>query len=130
MGFAGVVSAEAARSFAEEWVAGWNAHDLDRILSHYAPDVVFLSPTAHRRLGEGRVVGVEALRANWAAGLASQPNLRFELLEVLAGYRALTILYRNHRGETAGETFEFGEGPKVVRSFACYGPPPSRQVAS
>jgi hypothetical protein len=120
MRFAGTVTVEAARSFAEEWVAAWNAHDLDRILSHYAAEIVFLSPVAEMRLGNGRVEGIDALRAHWAAGLTAQPNLRFELIEVLAGCRSLTILYRNHRSQTAAETFEFGEGGAVVRSYACH----------
>lgn len=25
--------------FAHEWIAAWNAHDLERILAHYADDV-------------------------------------------------------------------------------------------
>ena len=29
---------EEALGFAREWVAAWNAHDLGRILSHYADD--------------------------------------------------------------------------------------------
>lgn len=109
-----------ARKFAEEWIASWNAHDLERILSHYSSDVVFLSPVAERRLGNGRVMGVAALRAYWAAGLAAQPNLSFELIAVLTGWQCLTILYRNHRGQTVAETAEFDLGGKVARSFACY----------
>jgi ketosteroid isomerase-like protein len=30
--------------FATQWIADWNAHDVDKILAHYAPDVVFHSP--------------------------------------------------------------------------------------
>ena len=107
-------------AFAEEWVGAWNAHDLDRILSHYAPEIVFLSPVAQARVGNGRVVGLEALRADWRGGLDAQPALKFELLQVLTGHECLTIRYRNHRGQTAAETFEFGPDGKVVRSFACY----------
>ena len=29
---------EFARRFAEEWIAAWNAHDLERILAHYTDD--------------------------------------------------------------------------------------------
>lgn len=107
-------------AFAEDWLAAWNAHDLDRILSHYAPEIVFLSPVARARLGDGRVEGLEALRRYWRGGLDAQPALHFELLSVLTGHDCLTISYRNHRGQTAAETFEFGPGDRVVRSFACY----------
>jgi ketosteroid isomerase-like protein len=39
-------------AFADEWTDAWNAHDLDRILSHYAADVVFESPVIRERLGK------------------------------------------------------------------------------
>jgi ketosteroid isomerase-like protein len=109
-----------ARAFAEDWIAAWNAHDLDRILSHYASDVAFLSPLAQKRVGNGRVEGLAALRNYWSGALAAQPGLKFELLDVLTGHACLTVLYRNHRGQTAAETFEFRTDGKVVRSFACY----------
>lgn len=109
-------------AFAEAWLAAWNAHDLDRILAHYAPEIVFLSPVAQARLGDGRVEGLEALRRYWRGGLDAQPALRFALLQVLTGHGCLTILYSNHRGQTVAETFEFGPDDRVVRAFACYGP--------
>ena len=40
------------QAFAEEWVAAWNVHDLDRILSHYAPDAVVRTPVAAQRVPE------------------------------------------------------------------------------
>ena len=46
---------EIARQFAREWVDAWNAHDLERILSHYAPDVVLRSPVAARLTSPGSV---------------------------------------------------------------------------
>lgn len=110
--------------FAEEWIAAWNGHDLDAILSHYADNIVFLSPLAAQRLGNGRVVGLPALRSYWAAGLAAQPELKFELLSVLLGFNSATIQYRNHRQQLVAETFEFGIHGKVVRAFACYAPMP------
>jgi len=118
-GFTGM-NVNDARIFAEDWIAAWNGHDLDRILSHYCPEIVLLSPVARKRLGNGRVEGLDALRAYWSAGLAAQPELRFELIDVLSGDSCLTVLYRNHHGQTAAETFEFRSDGKVVRSFACY----------
>jgi hypothetical protein len=53
--------------------------------------------------------------------LGRQPTLKFEFGDVRLGHQALTILYRNHRGQQAAETLEFGVDGKVVRSFACYG---------
>jgi len=107
-------------AFAEDWIASWNSHDLDRILVHYAADIVFLSPVAQQTVGNGRVVGLAALRAYWSDRLTARPDLKFERLEVLTGHQCLTIRYRNHRGQSAAETFEFGPDGKVIRSFACY----------
>jgi len=111
-----------AEAFAREWLEAWNSHDLERILAHYAEDVEFLSPFARQRVGSGRIRGKAALRAYWAAALASQPNLAFELLCVYAGHDALAIRYRNHRGQEATEAFEFGGDGLVIRSSACYAP--------
>ena len=35
-------------AFAIEWEAVWNSHNLDRILAHYAEDVIFRSQKAMR----------------------------------------------------------------------------------
>ena len=112
---------ERARAFAQEWIAAWNAHDLDRILSHYAPEIVFLSPIAQQRAGNGRVAGIPALRTYWGPALAPNSTLKFELIDVLVGHDCVTILYRNQRGQRVAETCVFDAGGKVVRSFACYG---------
>ena len=115
-----MTDANLAVAFAKGWIAAWNAHDLDHILSHYASDIVLLSPTAQKRIGDGWVKGEDALRSYWSAALASQPELRFELIETKAGHSSLTVIYRNHHGMKAAETFEFGPDGKVVRSIAYY----------
>lgn len=109
-----------AESFAMRWLDAWNSHDLDRILQHYAGDVVFVSPVAMQRTGDGRVSGRAALREYWGEGLLRQPDLKLELHRVLLGYQSLTILYRNHRDQHAAETFELAPDGKVVRSYATY----------
>lgn len=109
-----------AEAFAHEWIAAWNAHDLERVLAHYADDVVFLSPVAEQVTGDGRVTGKAALRAYWTRALAARPDLKFELTDVRAGFSCLTILYANHRGQQAAETCEFDDAGRVVRAFACY----------
>jgi len=45
---------EAAERFAREWYAAWNAHDLDRILSHYADDVEMASPLVSLMCANGQ----------------------------------------------------------------------------
>jgi uncharacterized protein YjiS (DUF1127 family)/ketosteroid isomerase-like protein len=109
------------RHFAESWISAWNRHDLDAVLAHYSDDFEFSSPLIRQFAGEasGRLVGKEAVRAYWSAALACLPDLRFELVEVLAGIDGLLILYRGHRG-LAAEVFEFDANGQVRRGQALY----------
>ena len=110
-----------AERFAKEWVAAWNAHDLDRILSHYDDDFEMSSPLIARLVGErsGKLRGKVAIREYWTQALAAAPDLRFELLSVLAGVDGVVVYYRGHRG-LAAETFQFGANGKVRAAAAHY----------
>lgn len=111
-----------AEAFAADWQAAWNSHDLDRILAHYAPEVVFRSRKALALTGAGEVRGLPALRAYWAAALAAQPDLAFRVTRVYAGHGMLVIAYRNHRGVEAAETLRFAPDGKVIEASACHAP--------
>src|SRR2546423_11139291 len=76
-----------AQEFAQHWVAAWNSHNLDEIMSHYAADVVLVSPVAARILNDpsGTVKGREAVHAYFRRGLEAYPNLTFELIDVMWG---------------------------------------------
>ncbi len=110
------------RHFAADWIAAWNAHNLDRILSHYAPGVTLISPAAARLLNDpsGTVTGIDALREYFAKGLSLFPGLGFELLDVLAGIHSVVLLYRNQRGSHTAEFMEFDAEGKVIRVVANY----------
>lgn len=88
-----------SKTFADEWVAAWNAHDVDAVLAHFHDDVVFTSPVAERMLPDsaGVVRGREALRGYWITALKQQPKLHFELLGVYEGQSVIVINYSNHR---------------------------------
>ena len=55
---------EEAWNLADLWVAAWNAHDLDLIMTHYEDAVELTSPVAAQLLGtsDGRVVGKASLK--------------------------------------------------------------------
>ena len=99
-------------AFAERWCADWNAHDLDRILSHFADDVVFTSPIAAGLLPEtgGRLVGKAALRAYWEVGLSRIPDLHFTVERIFGGIDTLVIQYRNQKGASVSEVLRFENG--------------------
>lgn len=108
-----------AAAFAEEWEAAWNSHDLDRILAHYHPDIVFRSRKAEALTGTGEVRGTAALRAYWARALEAQPELRFRVTEVFEGWRMLVLTYENHRGVMAAEALWFDADGLVVQAAGC-----------
>lgn len=113
---------ESAQHFAQEWIDAWNAHDLERILAHYAVDVVLISPMAAKLLPEsgGQISGIAALRKYFAQGLAAFPRLRFQLVDISPGPGTLVLLYRNHSGATVSEFMEIDAAGKVKRVLATY----------
>lgn len=112
-----------AHGFADEWIAAWNSHDLERVLSHYADDFEMHSPVIAQVAGEpsGMLVGKQAVGAYWAAALQMLPDLQFELITVLAGVDSITLYYRGALDRLAAEVFHFGPSGKVVKAFAHYG---------
>ena len=111
-----------AEKFTQEWIANWNARDLDAILSHYDRNVVFRSPVISTVVGGGKtfVVGLAELRDYWRKALAVAKDLRFDKSRVLIGSDAITILYRNHRNQNVAETLVFDESSKVVEGIVTY----------
>lgn len=112
-----------AETFAAEWIAAWNSHDLDSILSNYAEDVEFSSPVIVKFMGEpsGTFKGKATMGAYWAKELARRPDLNFEFQSVLTGVDSLVINYKGLDGRLASEFFEFGANGKVIRAFAHVG---------
>ena len=113
----------APQAFADEWVAAWNSHDLERILSHYAEDVVFESPFVIKVTGDpsGRVTGKPALRAYWSQALGRTPDLTFTIKSVFTGIGGAAIRYHSSRtGAEVVEVFAFREDGLVQRSAAYY----------
>ena len=111
-----------AKGFAREWVAAWNSHDLDAILSHYDADVILTSPAAAKILNKpsGTVEGNDALRAYFQRGLELYPNLHFGLLDVMWGVSSIVLCYKNQKGTKTAEFMEFGKNGKIARVVANY----------
>jgi hypothetical protein len=110
------------KEFARKWVAAWNSHDLDAIMSHYDEDVVLISPAAAKILNDpaGTVEGTTALRSYFKRGLELYPNLHFELLDVMCGLCSIVVCYKNQKGTKTAEFMEFAKNGKVIRVVANY----------
>jgi ketosteroid isomerase-like protein len=117
-----MISQANAERFAADWVAAWNAHDLDRILEHYADDFEMSSPRIVQFIGEpsGKLNGKKAVGAYWQRALQMRPDLHFRLLDVFAGVDSVCIRYESLGGQPAVEIFEFDSALKVRRAAAHY----------
>ena len=103
-------------SHAQELIAAWNAHDLERILAHYSDDVELISPLVAKLTGrsESSVRGKSELR------LQAFPTLRFDFARRYAGVRSCVLEYRSVNGLRSAEVLEFDEQGKVRRALAHY----------
>lgn len=117
-----MLSPEAAQEFAREWIASWNSHDIERVLSHYTDDFEMSSPFIAAFAGEplGTLKGKPQVRAYWEAALARLPDLNFELLDVFTGADSLTIYYKAVMGKFATEVLLLNENGKVYKALAHY----------
>lgn len=112
-----------AWNLADHWVAAWNAHDLELIMSHYEDAVELTSPVAAQLLGtsDGKVVGRASLRAYFQQGLEAYPDLHFRLADVLCGVNSVVLYYTNQKGTRTAEFMELSTTGKVTRVVANYG---------
>jgi hypothetical protein len=117
-----------AAKFAEEWIASWNAHDVERILSHYAETVEYHSPFIVKLGGspDGLLHGKAELRAYIQRGLVEFPELKFTLLGAYEGVNSVVLNYQSVRNLVAAETFVFNAEDKVAQVFCHYQEPPPR----
>lgn len=113
--------------FAAEWIAAWNAHDLDRILALYADDFEMSSPKIIHYMGEptGKLRGKSAIRAYWKRALAELPDLQFQLQGVFAGVDTICLSYASRPGSFAVEWFCFDAAFKVTQAAAQYAAAPA-----
>ena len=111
-----------AWKMANHWVAAWNAHDLELIMSHYEDAIELTSPVAAQLLATpgGKVVGKANLRAYFQRGLEAYPELRFHLEDVLWGLNSLVLYYTNQKGTRTAEFMELSAIGRVARVIAHY----------
>ena len=101
--------------FATDWIAAWNAHSIDDIMSHYAEDVTVKSPFLVESVkgSGGTVTGRETLRTIYSKAFQKYPDLKFELIRVLASTESVVLHYKSVEGLLAAETFLLGPDGKA-----------------
>ena len=109
-------------NLANDWVAAWNSHDLDAIMSHYDDAVELTSPVAAQLLGipNGKLIGRASLRSYFQRGLEAFPELHFDLENVLSGLNSVVLYYKNQKGTRTAEFMELSAAGKVTRGIAHY----------
>jgi hypothetical protein len=112
-----------AQHFAAEWIAAWNAHNLERVLAHYSDDFEMRSPLIVELMGvaSGTLKGKSAIRPYWEKGLAAYPSLQFELHCVLIGVDSIAIYYRSTpKSRMVAEVLKFSDDGQIVSGSALY----------
>src|SRR5688500_11722826 len=94
--------------FANDWIAAWNALDVDGVVSHFAERCEFRSPRAQEVTGSAAVQRRDALRAYWTEAARRATSLHFTLDRVLwNGADEVVILYDSRVGERRRRACEF-----------------------
>jgi len=98
--------------FAANWIANWNARDLDAILAHFAEDARFISPLAAEVTGSPVVEGKANLRTYWSKALEASADLHFTLIAAICDieHQVLGVHYvarRNTKARRALEVMRF-----------------------
>jgi hypothetical protein len=118
-------------SIAAEWIAAWNAHDIDRILSHYHPQVRFRSPLI-QQLGidpTGWISDKATLQRYFERGLSAYPDLHFTLRQVLVGCESVLIYYDSIQGLQAAEQLVLDEAGLIRQVDVHYSSAASEDVS-
>ena len=117
-----MLTKEQAITFAHEWVEAWNAHDLNRVLSHYTDDFEMTTPFIVSLMNEpsGTLKGKEKVGAYWANALNKYPELHFKLEDVLYGVDTVTIYYHSILNKRAAEFFMINDEGKAYKAIAHY----------
>jgi ketosteroid isomerase-like protein len=117
-----MIDQERAQRIAQEWLDAWNAHDPERVVAHFADNVIVVSPMVEqlRPKSDGVLTGKREVLDYYRDGLAASGDLRFELVEVCVGVSEVVIVYRNQRGVLVTESLEF-DGDEVIIVRVAYG---------
>jgi ketosteroid isomerase-like protein len=111
---------QVAVAFVEHHVEVWNKHDLEDILQLYTEDVELVSPFAGKVVGSDVVRGREGLREYFGTALARNPDLRFEVVDVLRCVDSVTIYMRSVGGRMVAEVLFVNDEGLISRVLAHY----------
>ena len=105
-----------------EWIAAWNAHDLDRVLALYTED---FEMTSKHIVGfgfdpSGTLRGKDKVREYWAFALTKVPDLHFRLIDVYTSPDSAIVFYENERGGKVCEYLRLDDAGKIKQASGNY----------
>jgi len=105
-----------------DWIAGWNAHDLERIMHHYADNVEFTASTVVSRWdrADGKLNGKEELSQHFAKGLSLVPDIHFTVEEILWSPVGYAVIYHRENGNRVLDAVELNAEGLAVKVTAYY----------
>lgn len=111
-----------AKKFVGELIESWNSHDIERIMKHYSGDCELRSPFIKKLLGieSGALHGKERIEEFWKLGLARNPDLHLELIDIAECVDTLAIYYKSIKDRKAIEIMFFNEKGEVNKVFVHY----------
>lgn len=103
-----------------DWIAAWNARDLERVLALYADDAEMTSDRipAMGFDASGTLRGKDRLRAYWGKALGLLPDLRFELIDLFVSPDSVVVFYSNERGLKICEYLRLDAAGRIVQGSA------------
>ncbi len=112
-----MITKKQALEFANDWIKAWNAHDLEKIISHYDENIeyysMFLTKLSDNK--SGKIVGKKSVKKYLKKGLKAYPNLYFKLENVYFGISTIVIQYISVNNLKASEIFEIGKNAKAIK---------------
>jgi uncharacterized protein (TIGR02246 family) len=103
-----------------EWIAAWNSHDLERVLSLYAEDSEMTSDKipVFGFDSSGTLRGKDKIRAYWGTALKQLPNLHFDLIDTYVSPDSIVVFYQNERGAKICEYLRLDAEGKIKQGSA------------
>lgn len=111
---------------AHDWIAAFNVHKVESILSLYAEDAIHFSPKLKQRLPEtnGFVNGRKEMRAWWIDAFDSLPTLHYALQNLIVNDSSILMEYLrkvdNEEDMMVAEVLEI-QNNLIVRSKVYHG---------
>ncbi len=117
-------------SHCETWIHAWNRRDLNKILSHYTDELIFISPKISLFLPENKEKIIRTkkdLSIYFANAFQKLPTMQLEMVDVIFDPvgRTAVLDYWNHLTPTHSvrvmERMRYSREGKIDNVMVCYG---------